>query len=31
MITFIVGFLIGAIVGLFISAILVAGGDDDGK
>ena len=31
MVTFVVGFLIGAIVGLFISAILVAGGDDDGQ
>ena len=31
MVTFIVGFLIGAIVGLFISALLIAGGDEDGK
>ena len=28
MVTFVVGFLIGAIVGLFISALLIAGGDD---
>ena len=29
MVTFVVGFLIGAIVGLFISALLIAGGDDN--
>ena len=31
MVTFMVGCLIGAIVGMFISALLIAGGDDDGQ
>lgn len=29
MVTFVVGFLIGAIVGMFIAAILVVGGRDE--
>lgn len=31
MVMFVVGFLIGAIVGLFIAGLIITGGDDDGK